>query len=103
MFAAGDMVVCICSKWQAMEGSSAELPPNAPMKGLVYSVASMFRATSEDYRWLVELEGIVHGYDADAFRKVKKSNLDCFTALLRPTPVKRKFRAKKKADVCKAN
>jgi hypothetical protein len=101
MFKIGDEVVCICDDWTAMEGSDDVLPSNAPIELCIYVVLGMFRALSEDHRWLIKLNGIPDmGFDADAFRPVQKTSLDCFTHLLRPTPTKKKkFQPKKKASV----
>lgn len=92
----GSLVVCIWDDWNQPKWERwNERTPNKPIKGSVYTVRAIDHCHGNKLGiYLVEIvnpksDGWVEGdglepcFNIDSFRPVKKTNIDCFTQILK--------------------
>ena len=83
----GQMVVCVQAPPRCCIGPSGRLDlytGPSPIKGCVYTVASVEPYLASAYLWLTELNSGV-AWNARYFRPVRPTSLACLTHLLAPS------------------
>lgn len=93
MFHVGQLVVCINTDWDTNRSDYGKM--TYPEKGMIYTIRDIKSFASGTGMRLEEIINKPLQYKAglaepsfliERFRPLKKTSIDCFTALLNPTP-----------------
>src|SRR5262249_10803475 len=85
-FVVGDQVVCISGHWKRHASNTSVEEPEFPIKGNIYTVASLLKAADDIFVSLAELRPTRDGpaqFIHDGFRKTKRTDISIFQEIAR--------------------